>query len=285
MRCFRLKYYQELCQIEKGKGIRMERNKLNKFFSRKTIEGLLKSTPSNELLEEVKYSNILYEQMSNNYRNEYYYKNMIFNKLVMGKYSLSTTFAMSEVPVNKSKADFIVINSKKDFVIEIKTELDTLDKLIYQIEDYYKISSLVYVLVSESNFYPVFRMLRETNVGILVLTKKNTISLKREAVNDYSKLSHESLFKLLRKNEYENIIKREFREIPKVMVVEKFQVCFQFFKTIEIKKSKNLVFEQLNRRRNEIDIEYINQVPQELRWMVYLSRLNREKYERLLNNL
>ncbi len=53
------------------------------------------------------------------YRNEYFYKNTILNKLLLGRHSINTTTALSEMPIGKSIADFILLNGK-GVVDEIK---------------------------------------------------------------------------------------------------------------------------------------------------------------------
>ena len=64
----------------------------------------------------------IYSYMSKNYRNEYFYQNTLLNKLLLGRHSINTTTALTQIPINKSKADFILINGKA-VVYEIKTEL------------------------------------------------------------------------------------------------------------------------------------------------------------------
>ncbi|MDU1336325.1 MAG: hypothetical protein E6945_05785, partial [Veillonella sp.] len=49
----------------------------------------------------------LYKQLLRKYRNEYVYKNTLFNKLVLGIHSLNTTSAIVELPIVDSIADFI----------------------------------------------------------------------------------------------------------------------------------------------------------------------------------
>ena len=70
----------------------------------------------------------VYRFMSKAYRNEYFYQNTLLNKLLLGKHSINTTTALTQVPIRRSKADFILINGKA-VVYEIKTELDTLERL------------------------------------------------------------------------------------------------------------------------------------------------------------
>ena len=68
----------------------------------------------------------IYCELKNNYRNEYFYKNTLLNKLLLGVHSVNTTTALTEVAIAKSKADFVLINGKA-VVYEIKTELDNLE--------------------------------------------------------------------------------------------------------------------------------------------------------------
>ena len=79
----------------------------------------------------------IYTILKKQYRNEYYYKNILFNKLLLGVHSLNTTTALTELPIADCKADFILINGKA-VVYEIKTELDNFDRLENQINNYYK---------------------------------------------------------------------------------------------------------------------------------------------------
>jgi len=252
----------------------------NKYFSKRTIDEIIASKSYVE--------NIwgdLYGHLDRHYRNEYYYKNTLFNKVVLGKYSLNTTYALSEVTINKSRADFLVVNSKKVFIVEIKTELDSLEKLIYQIEDYYKVCSIVYILVSEDKYYPTYKLLRDYKVGICVLTKSNNISVKKSPEIDSSKLSHEELFKLLRKKEYQSLVEKEFGFDEGIKEVHKFKAYLNKFKTLEIEYAQKMVFKYINRRKNAVNAEYITRVPLQIRWLVYQSNLNRKKYERLLKNI
>ena len=83
-------------------------------------------------------------------RNEYYYKITLLNKLLLGIHSVNTTTALTEFPIAKSKADFVLINGKA-VVYEIKTELDNLERLESQISDYYKAFDHVAVVTCIEN--------------------------------------------------------------------------------------------------------------------------------------
>lgn len=72
----------------------------------------------------------------------------------------------------------------------------------------------------------------KSSVGIIVLTKKVNLSLKKHATKDCSNLNHESLFKLLRKKEYEELLISKFGHLPQVKPVHYFKNCLELFKNI-----------------------------------------------------
>ena len=258
-----------------------------RIFSKKSID---------KLLTEIKYLNThdtLYEEfmntyknsykfLKNNYRNEYYFKNLIFNKMVLGRRSLNTTSCLNEVNINNSKADIVMINKGNPVVFEIKTELDNFEKLEHQIEDYFKVSPLVYVVTSESMYYPLYRILKNTNVGIYILTSKDTFSMKKKALEDYSKIEHKALFKLLRKPEYEKIILDNFGIKPSVKDYEYFTACFNMFSKLKVEDAIKIVFKQLQKRDVINFHDTIISFPSGFRWLIYSSNLKEDDYNRLL---
>ncbi|MFC4409627.1 sce7726 family protein [Chungangia koreensis] len=244
---------------------------LNRFFSKGLINQLLEENSDvrfDEIIGEVKR---VYKYLGSAYRNEYYYKNSIFNKIVLGRYGLKTTKAFSEIAIGKSKADFVFLSKNRNIVYEIKTDLDNLDRLIYQIVDYSFVFSEIYVVTSEKNYYPVYKLLKEANstAGIIVLTNRGTLSIRKHAILDDSKLKYEFLFKLLRKPEYEEILQLKFRQLPKVKPVCYYKTSLEWFKKIDIKEAQILVFNQLRKRQPHLEVDLIKSLPFEIRWLVY----------------
>ena len=107
----------------------------------------------------------IYKYMSRNYRNEYFYQNTMLNKLLLGRHSLNTTTALTQIPIGKSKADFVMINGKA-VVYEIKTELDSFERLDNQLNDYFKAFDHVCVVTCESNYEKLNKILEGRSVGI-----------------------------------------------------------------------------------------------------------------------
>ena len=177
----------------------------------------------------------IYKFMSKSYRNEYFYQNTLLNKLLLGKHSINTTTALTQIPVGKSKADFILINGKA-VVYEIKTELDSLERLETQLKDYYTAFNYVCVVTSESHYEKVKEILSDTPVGIYVLTAQNRISnkLKKEPSECSKHLSHMAIFKILNKKEYENILLEFFQQLPVTSQVFYYNECLSLFSEIPI---------------------------------------------------
>ncbi|WP_211237340.1 sce7726 family protein [Paenibacillus massiliensis] len=250
--------------------IKVDYGYLNKFFTRKALVDAVFSSDFKPIiyLYEVEKN---YQLLSDNYRNEFFFKNILFNKFILGKYSLNTSAAFSEVVINNSKADFVLINHSNGTVFEIKTDLDNLDRLIYQINDYYTVFNEVYVVTSEKNYYPVYKLLKDTcpNVGIIVLNKRKYLSVRKKANIDSSFLNHESIFKILRKKEYETILLNQFKFLPETKPVFHYKACLTQFKEIDISTAQKLAFQQLNNRNKSLDYGMLKNLPISLRWLIY----------------
>lgn len=264
---------------------------LNRFFSRNlffeivknsnnltyraVVERFLKDSDcksNGELIREV------YSYMSHNYRNEYYYQNTLLNKLLIDKHNPETTIALTQLPVGKSKTDFVLINGKA-VVYEIKTELDTFERLETQINDYYKAFDHVCLVTSPCHYKKACEILEGSNVGIYVVSKRGAISCKykKEPKKETSFLEHETIFKVLRKVEYESILYDYFRELPKTTQVFYYGACFELFKTIPINTAYKLFLVQLKKRTRDTS-EIITEVPFELRSLVYFSNSDKKNW-------
>lgn len=225
----------------------------------------------------------IYSYMSKQYRNEYFYQNTLLNKLLIGKHSINTTVALTQIPIGKSKADFILINGKA-IVYEIKTELDTFERLDSQIHDYYKAFENVCVVTCESNFDKLNKLLENTKVGICVLSDKNTLQFRKEPIADNSRISHRSLFKILHKREYENIIFSYYGKKPDVQQVFYYDECLKWFEKIPIEEAYQMTLKQLKKRNKIIKTEFLK-VPYELKSLMYFYNKYNNKYSKLISFL
>lgn len=228
----------------------------------------------------------VYHFMSKSYRNEYFYQNTLLNKLLLGRHSVNTTTALTQIPISKSKADFILINGKA-VVYEIKTALDTFDRLETQLRDYYKAFNHVCVVTSEGQYDRAKALLDDTPVGIYVLTPRNTISstLRKEPIENNSCLNHTAIFKILHKNEFENILLQHYKVLPVTSQVFYYGECLEQFSKIPILDAYAMALEQL-KRRNRIEINEFKQIPYELKSLFYFmnpTKIEWQKFHEFLS--
>ncbi len=265
---------------------------LNCVFTRNTFEVLLKGQINDTYNAAIKHytkstknkSNLqliseIYKHLDESYRNEYFYKNTLLNKLLLGKHSLRTTTALTEVSIAHSKADFVLVNGKA-VVYEIKTELDNFDRLNAQIADYYKAFSYVSVVASESNYSSLKVKLTNPSVGIYVLTHRNQLSERRKPIEDRDNLDPSTFFKVLRKKEYESILLDYYGTLPEVDQFKYYRACRDLFSRIDIDSSYKSFLMQLKMRANVNEHLYAS-VPYELRFLIYFLNLREEDYTKL----
>lgn len=223
----------------------------------------------------------IYCELKNNYRNEYFYKNTLLNKLLLGVHSINTTTALTEVPIAKSKADFVLINGKA-VVYEIKTELDNLERLSSQIDDYYKAFDHVAVVTFEKNLLQLQKVLDSIDkpVGIYVLRKNGKLGMIQKPQRYIEDLNKEIIFKLLRKNEYENIIAHCYGYLPEVSQFKYYTACKQLFLQIPLEESYLYVLKNLKKRMQLEKQEFVK-VPYELKFLAYFMELKYDDYQKL----
>jgi len=261
---------------------------LKRFFSKSMLADLLSQKKSNvfdcvikryiknpdgktydELISEI------YTYMSKEYRTEYLYKNTILNKLLFVKHDYKKTIALTELPIDKSKADFVMINGK-GVVYEIKTELDNLDRIETQIQDYYKAFTEVVVVTYEDNIKKVMTTV-PPSVGIMLLTKRQALKPIRNAEIVDKYLDHYTIFKILRKNEFEQILLNNKLKLPDVIQFEYYKECYNLIKNINIQKLQKEMLEQLKTRMRIETVEFCMDSPKELRVLTYFDSTIRTK--------
>ncbi|MCU7550969.1 sce7726 family protein [Chitinophagaceae bacterium LB-8] len=225
-----------------------------------------------------------YKCLNNNYRNEYLYKNTLFNNLIKNK-KLKDTIVLNELRIDKSIADTVFINGEA-VIYEIKTELDNSDKLLSQIFDYKKAFSKVYVVTHESIFYKYYQLIKGKGVGLIYLNDKNKLVEHTPAIEITEFFEHTVLFKLLRKSEYTCLIKERLGYIPDVPNTQYFKVCLELCKSIPVREFQKLVMLELKKRvPKEFIASNYNKIPHELRYICHTLNLRPNDFNNLFSFL
>ena len=264
---------------------------LNRLFTQSYFQQLIYNNNNNIYYSILRKYNIngennkeaiqkIYNVLRESYRNEYYYKNTILNKLLLGVHSINTTTALTELPVASSKADFVLINGKA-VVYEIKTELDNLERLQGQIDNYYKAFDYVCVLTCEEYLDDILDKYKSTNVGVYLLSKKETIKRIKEPIKYDLDLDMSSVFKILNKPEYERIILSYYEELPQVSQVKYYGKCRELFLAMPQDTAYKMFLEQLKTRNSIINKKSFYELPYELKSLVYFSKFKRSDYDYL----
>ena len=226
----------------------------------------------------------VYNFMRKEYRNQYFYKNTILNKLLLGVHSINTTTALTEIPISSSKADFVLINGKA-VVYEIKTELDNLERLEGQINNYYKAFDYVCVLTCDEYAPILLKRFADTKVGVYVLTKKDTIKRLKKPDKFDELLDLDVIFKVLNKPEFEEIITLHYSELPVTTQVKYYSKCRELFLNIPLQKAYQLFLKQLKKRNAVVNKNSFEHVPYELKSLAYFSQYSDSDYTNLENFL
>lgn len=273
-----------------------ETNYLNKIFTIPYLDSIQHSKHFQSVLSDKNISfpatyksviSMLYQELKTEHRNEYFYKNELLNSLLIQNKSLSSCSALTELPVAESKADMIFIDENDvGTVYEIKTELDTLNRLENQIQDYYKAFPYIYVVTSSNHLHQLEQVLKDTNVGIIELTNDNKFVYRKEATYNASSLFHDVLFRILRKKEFESIVMKYFGKLPDVSDFVYYGTCLELLKNLDIVLFQNEVMSRLRKRNLVRDVEnFTDNVPYELSFYGYFSKKYRNKWDVLGNFL
>ncbi|WP_341709169.1 sce7726 family protein, partial [Halopseudomonas sp.] len=95
-----------------------------------------------------------YSDISSRHRGEYFYKNTVAERILLGRHSINTATVLSEFRVGRSKADCVVLNGSAT-CYEIKSDFDNLDRLPEQLSFYRKIFDRTYVVVGKAHLEKV----------------------------------------------------------------------------------------------------------------------------------
>lgn len=230
----------------------------------------------------------LYHSMLKNYRNEFVYKNEITNKILLGKHNLNTATVLNEFRIGKSIADLVILNGTS-IVYEIKTEYDSPERLLSQIQEYRK--SFLHVVIvthySVASKYESFLIKHDlNNIGLLVFSNRNTLTVRIKPTKDSNFLDINYMFKCLRKQEYSHLIKKYYGYVPKVPNTRLFKECLNLSHSISKIEFHELMFSYLKKRTiKEKKIVSSQKTPTFLKHISICSDFNKEDFDKIYSFL
>lgn len=228
----------------------------------------------------------IYQIMLRYYRCEYVYKNKLFNTIIH-KYGLEDSVILDEFNIGRSKADMILLNGEVK-IFEIKTELDDLSRLRKQIKDYQKFADKVSVVTHKKFVDAILNQWDDSTIGVLVLQNDGKIEVVRSAIKDHTHFEFETIFKLLRKSEYLDIVFEVTGTIPSEPNTRIFRACYDLLSKLDLGSFQKLVCQKLKQRKlKHPELVTSTHTPQELRYICNVLNFKKKDYKnlyRFLNN-
>ena len=259
----------ELCSTGNSKKLRKILDELNLLYQvdlKKNLESFF---------------NDVYKILLKNYRNEYIYRSIIIKKILLGIHSLNTAHLINECRVGNSKADCVILNGTST-VYEIKTQFDTFSRLHSQLDDYKKALEYVYIVVPIETLKKLEGYNLDENIGIMVLNKNSTISKTRLAKSNKNYFNKETIFDILRKNEYIEIISKYY-EIPSIPNTKIYTYCKRLFTELDIELIHAELVQILKKRDvSDLQKKVILNVPDSLKALSMQTKLTDKEKNNLL---
>jgi len=202
-----------------------------------------------------------YAALSREYRTEYFFKNTVAERLLLGRHSLNTATALPEFRVGRNKADCVILNGSST-CYEIKSDFDNLDRLPEQLTSYKKLFDKVYVVVGKLHLSKVLSSC-ETDVGILELTSRKNLRIIREATISTEPIDIPVLMRSLRAHEYRDIVSTLLNKKVDYPNTEIFSACESILKELPPSDVRKAFCTTLKKTR-KIEKEFILSLPRSL---------------------
>lgn len=242
---------------------------LNKFFPEEDAELSLK-----EFYEKT------YQILLKQYPNEYIYKNLIANKILLGRHSLNTATMLSEFRVGTNKADCVILNGKST-CYEIKTDYDSLVRLDDQLDAYTQIFDDVYVVCSQKHVKSVLDKTK-SSIGVIFLSEKMTFQEIRKARHNEIK-NKKLLLQSLRKNEYVELVQNLTGKVLEAPNTQLFDLCLEKLESNKNEKKINKLFIEILKKSRKNNEHFITHMPNSLVNAIISYKFNKVQMHTLID--
>ncbi|ABK07209.1 sce7726 family protein [Burkholderia cenocepacia] len=222
-----------------------------------------------------------WDHIARTYRNEYVYKNDLASRLVFGRHSPRTASFQVELPVGRSIVDVAVANGTTT-AYEIKTEYDTAKRLKTQTYDYLQAFDRVFVVTHPAHLKR-FESEVDSRVGLISLSTKGTLSIRREAHSNLERLDSATIFRCLRQSEYLDAIEMLFGERPSLPNGLIGAYCEKLFSTVSSEDAHRIFVNALRARTTDSNtVGFVSQLPTSLRALGYATPLSGRQRSNIL---
>lgn len=216
------------------------------------------------------------------HRDEYIYRAAITQKVLMGTHSLRTASMLNEFRIGSCKADLVILNGTAT-VYEIKSERDSLARLVNQVENYKRVFATVNVIASEGHIEGVLNTIPD-DVGVMCLSKRYRITPVREAVDCPARICPVTVFESLRIAEGIAILEAMGMTVPEVPNTQKHAVMRALFAKIDPVALHVEMVRTLKRTRDLAPLcDFVDRLPRSLHAAALSLSVRRSDHSKLVD--
>jgi|GEM_PF-5091161 hypothetical protein len=192
-----------------------------------------------------------------NYRNDIIFKIEFLEKLSTLIDSMSDTYVVNEFKTGRCVTDIAIFNGKS-ISFEIKSDLDKGLNLKTQIEEFSKVFDKNY-LVTNNERVEQFSKLIPDSCGLISVDKNFNFTLIKDAdIN--TNISFEYLFKILRKEEYLDLVLKYYGFIPDVPNTKIYSESFNMLSKIDLDDFKADFILKIKERDYSVCLEKLTEI-------------------------
>ncbi|MDM3453203.1 sce7726 family protein [Citrobacter sp. Cb028] len=226
----------------------------------------------------------LYLLLKKKYRNEYIYKNEIAKKIVKGFHRFNKVSYVNEFKINGCIADVAIFNDTST-AYEIKTELDSFERLDDQLSVYKDVFEFVYMVVPAEKLNQAMKVAHETT-GIITLNGKNALNYERLATSNLEYFSKDKMFNCFKPSEYMFFYESVTGIKTFGRAADVKEQCRNLFLELDTKKAHKEMLKVLTARELEgFEKDYFLSLPQSLLATLLNLRLNQKNLMTLRENM
>lgn len=217
-----------------------------------------------------------YDYLKVNYRCEYIYKNEIANQLLLKYHNDNSATLLKEVSSDSSIADIVIVNGNT-VAYEIKTELDSFDRLPNQVNSYQTIYDKVNVVTHQAAVKTLIGKL-DSNIGIMILDDNGILTEVHKASENNQLFDPEKAVLTLRQSELVTAYEKYIDKLPKMGTALIHSFCYDWYLTLDRNDAHIIFYEALKSRKPSMhQFELIKQCSPILK-MLFLGKDFSKKY-------
>jgi len=240
--------------------------------------------PLNEDWCLVKGLEITYNYLKENYRCEYVYKNEIANQILLKFHSDNSATLLKEVASCSSIADIVIINGNT-VAYEIKTELDSFERLPSQIESYRMLYDYLYI-VTHPKAVKTLSTKIDDGIGIMVLDTDGILKIVQEATLNKDMFNPINAVLTLRQSELVKAYEKYAGKMPVMGTGLVYNFCYKWYINLDKYDAQKIFSESLKFRKPSVhQFELIKKCNPALKMMFLGNEISKKTCITTINKL